>query len=213
MTYPPKTEHLVNKIANDDVSIEQQIKKMEGERSDDQLKCILMQIDDIFGYNSQPISTDGSEMENDDMERGNEDVFIQVMDKKDECDDVDIDEFLNKPQKRKTILMNEERKGECKKSSYQRKEESYVKKLLTLSDVEDICETKEICIKFLVEMGILNKNYKCPICNSEMTMCKNTSSRSSSDIYVWVCRRTYNGERHQVHRSIRRSSKSPSLVN
>ena len=54
---------------------------MEGERSDEPVKCILMQNDDIFGSNSQPISTNSNESENVDIENGNEDVFIQVMDK------------------------------------------------------------------------------------------------------------------------------------
>jgi predicted RNA-binding Zn-ribbon protein involved in translation (DUF1610 family) len=55
-------------------------------------------------------------------------------------------------------------------------------------------------------MGVINDRYRCPKCGNEMVMHVNSSSKSSSDGFVWICRKTVNGQRHQCHRSIRKGS-------
>ena len=54
-------------------------------------------------------------------------------------------------------------------------------------------------------MGVLNDRYVCPKCGNEI-MKVNTSTKSNSDGFVWMCRKTVNGHRHQCHRSIRKGS-------
>jgi predicted RNA-binding Zn-ribbon protein involved in translation (DUF1610 family) len=181
---------------------------------------ILCPKPNVFGFYNHLTSVDESKDHIETTDESNEIVFVEVMKQIDDIfvckipDDITETEIvfedgMEAVYKEKTFLMNCNGKDKdvvVKKSSYHRNDEAYMKKFTTMSDVEDLCKSKETCIKFLVQMGVLNSSYQCPICGNEMTMCRNTSIRSSSDGYVWSCRITMNGVRHQVHRSIRKSS-------
>jgi predicted RNA-binding Zn-ribbon protein involved in translation (DUF1610 family) len=184
---------VVREILNE--IVEQCVIDMEEKTIDEDEYCnavfiqVLSQIDEIFEVKGDLSFDNNDEMDSNDnwsiteSERG------------------------NKP---KTVLFNEEGYKEGykvdKKSSYQRCNEAYVKKFTTFSDVQDLCSTKKGCIKFLIEMGVINDRYRCPKCGNEMVMHVNSSSKSSSDGFVWICRKTANGQRHQCHRSIRKGS-------
>ena len=73
-------------------------------------------------------------------------------------------------------------------SSYNRK---YCSKSTTMQDVMEITKTKLSTNHFLMSIGLLNNNYKCPICNDFM-MVQSTSAKGSSDGYIWCCRKTVN---------------------
>ena len=68
-----------------------------------------------------------------------------------------------------------------KVSSYNRQ---YCSKSTTVQDVVEITKTKLSIIHFLMSIGILNNNYKCPICNDFMMFVQNTSAKGSSDGYM-----------------------------
>ena len=95
--------------------------------------------------------------------------------------------------------VNVERKG-----SYGRLEKEGWK--TTIGDIEKLIENKCDLIKWLQQIGWINKEYMCPVCNGNMLLKEATSYHKSSDGLIWRCRGTVAGKRHQVERSIRRGS-------
>ena len=91
----------------------------------------------------------------------------------------------------------------AKKSSYQR---IYKDKRTTMRDIMNITNTKLSVIQYLMEINIINSNYHCPSCDDLMMFCENMSAHKSSDNFVWRCKRTIDGKRHQIDRSIRKGS-------
>ena len=91
-----------------------------------------------------------------------------------------------------------------KSSSYNRfyREES-TRKVTTWEDIMHLTSSKQSCVKFLMDKHILANVYYCPKCLSPMDLKISSSKKSSSDAFVWKCRKMSNGERHQVERSIR----------
>jgi hypothetical protein len=94
-----------------------------------------------------------------------------------------------------------------KSSSYQRNKESNKKEgITTLMDIALLTGNKLNCIHYLMEHGVLAKFYDCPKCGGKMNFVETTSAHSASDGYIWQCRRSLNGVRHQCERSIRKGS-------
>ena len=75
-----------------------------------------------------------------------------------------------------------------------------------MKDIEEIVEDKFKLIKWLQDVGWINKEYICPVCDSNMKLIESSSAKKSSDVLVWRCRATINGKRHQVMRSLRKGS-------
>ena len=90
-----------------------------------------------------------------------------------------------------------------KKSSYSRMDKAWN---YTLFDVENLVLEKEQAIEWCKNIGWLNKSYECPACASPINYSVSTARNASSDVYVWNCRRTCNGRRHQIERSVRKNS-------
>ena len=95
-----------------------------------------------------------------------------------------------------------------KVSSYNRhyhdryKERTYT----TYEGLLTLITNKVQCIRFLMEHDIIEKQMMCPKCTEPMKLVQSKSKHSSSDGFVWRCRRMAGGVRHEVERSIRKES-------
>ena len=95
------------------------------------------------------------------------------------------------------------KKKEYRSSSYGRMEKDWK---TNMKDIDEICEDKMKVIRWLQDVGWINKEYKCPVCDGNMKLVKSSSAKKSSDVLIWRCRVIVNGNRHQVERSIRKGS-------
>ena len=88
---------------------------------------------------------------------------------------------------------------------------SYKRKSLnwntTFEEIVQITSLNKLeLVKWCQEKGILAKNYLCPKCLEPMRLCESSSKNTSSDGFVWKCRRRIDKRLHQVERSIRKGS-------
>lgn len=62
--------------------------------------------------------------------------------------------------------------------------------------------SKIFTIRWCQEHQLLKKKQDCPQCSEKMTMV----SSHVNDGYIWVCKKTIDGKRHQVKKSVRADS-------
>lgn len=58
-------------------------------------------------------------------------------------------------------------------------------------------------LKWCMMKGLIARKYKCPKCNARMLLAE---YKTMIDGWAWQCRKTVNGKKHRVNRSIRRGS-------
>ena len=102
----------------------------------------------------------------------------------------------------KHILLNKT----FKSTSYQRSLPSSEEHSTTIDDINSLTSSKQRVIKFLMEKNVIHNQYVCPKCGEDMKLCMPSSGHTSSDGYVWKCRKMVNYKRHEVERSLRKGS-------